>query len=121
MGRLIQYPLFLLCAFLPMVIVGLVQHFSVVIYLSLNIDSMLLLSLSAICSVYIRYLFGVLLDIYWTSTGHLLDIYWTYTEHELNLLTCSILVTLRLLADYVQRLVMNIGLASSAFLKPQDS
>lgn len=51
------------------------QHFSYLHplfpYLSHSLASMLLLSLSAICSLYARYLFGLIPNIYRTSTGHL--------------------------------------------------
>ncbi len=49
-------------------------------YNSLGVASMFLLSLSAICSLYHRYLSGHLPNIYRTNTGHLPDIYRTRIE-----------------------------------------
>ena len=49
-------------------------------YNSLGVASMFLLSLSAICSLYHRYLSGHIPNIYRTNTGHLPDIYWTRIE-----------------------------------------
>lgn len=59
-------------------------------YFSPSLASMLLLFMSAISSLYARYLFGLKPNIYRTST-----------EHELVLLACSILVTLELLTGYI--------------------
>ena len=49
-------------------------------YNSLGVASMFLLSLSAICSLYHRYLSGHLPNIYRTNTEHIPDKYWTRIE-----------------------------------------
>ena len=84
------------------------QHFSYLHplfpYLSHSLASMLLLSLSAICSLYARYLFGPIPNIYRTSTGHLPNMNRSYSL-ALSLLHWGYLLVL---LEMFFRLILNI-------------
>ena len=72
--------------------------------LSHRLASMLLQSLSAICSLYIRYLFGITPNIYRTSTGHLPNMNRSYSL-ALSLLHWGYLLVI---LEIFFRLILNI-------------
>ena len=55
----------------------------------------------AICTLLVRYLFGLTPNIYWTCTGHILDNYRTCVLGKWELLPCRVLVIYEMLTRYI--------------------